>query len=111
MIDATTEYNMATDYDNFLKSIADRIEKLNRMRELDTMPRQTFTRDFAIVSSEEHQIAMNAFIAIAERYSISPEDINALTRAHLILFAHGLSQMEGQWELSSEDVARKVTWQ
>ncbi len=101
---------MATDDGKFLKSIADRIERLRQIREIAEMPRQTVTREFAVVSPQERRIAMDAFLALAEKYSIPLEDTDAMTKAHQVLFAYGFSQLEGQWELSSEDVARKVIW-
>lgn len=102
---------MTSDYDNFLKSIEERIQKLKQIRSFKDMPMEQRQTLFPIVSDQERQIAKDAYIAFAEKYSISLEDSDAICQALHIAWCCGYSHTIGQKELASEEVAAKVKWQ
>ena len=102
---------MASDYDNFLKSIEDRIQKLKDIRAYKDMPMERRQLIWPIVSDEERKIAKDAYVAFAEKYCFSLEDSHGICQALHIAWCCGYSHVLGKEDLASEDVAQKVKWQ
>lgn len=89
----------------------DFIKALSQIPEIKDLPMQRSTVSFPVVSEEERRIAYEAYYEFVEKYGLTIEDTDAITKALMIIWSASLSRTCGEIELSCEEDAFKVKWQ